>query len=129
MQGKDRISGSRGILVLSSEPGPTAFVLYHSPRHHVPRENAISRKVFYFHFLSGLYFLRMFRRLLPLSLSSTLSLFLCVKFNWYALVCSLYQLICYLFCETQRFVVQQTPRMHTRVVYIYCYDLLLISKI
>jgi len=87
--------------VLSSEPGPTAFVLYHSPRHHVPRENSISRKVFYFHFLSGLYFLCLFRRLLRLSLSSTLSLFQCVNFNCHALVCSLYQLICYLFCETQ----------------------------
>ena len=54
MQQKDRVSGSRGILVLSSEPGSTAVVLYHSPRHHVPRENAISREVFYLHFLSGL---------------------------------------------------------------------------
>jgi hypothetical protein len=55
MQGKERISGSRGILVLCGKSGPTAIVLYQSPRHHVLRENAISHKVFYLYFLSGLF--------------------------------------------------------------------------
>jgi len=102
MRGKEGICFYKGGIGLCSEPRPTAILLYQYPWYHAPtRERNLSQSsLIFISFL--VYFLRLFRRLLLLlSLSSTLSLFLCVKSNWPALVCSVCQLICYVLCGAQ----------------------------